>query len=312
MSQPPDPTAPVLPAAGQTRPSSLGVHAWPARRRSATSPLPRTARLGLGQLTWFERGALAALALLTLLALVGPLVTPYDPQARVGAAYAAPTLAHPFGTDEIGRDLLSRVIAGVRLTWLPGLLVIAVGALVGGTVGLLSGAYGGWVDKVLQRLTDLFLVLPSTLIAIAVVAALGPSLTNTLIAVSIFWWPWYSRIVRGEITALAARPHVEAARLAGASRVRVLTRYLLPGVWPSLLVAATLDVANVVLMLSLLSFLGLGAPAPSPELGAMTARTLDSLTTAWWLPAFPALVIFVLAFASNVGGDAIRTTLRSV
>ena len=153
--------------------------------------------------------------------------------------------------------------------------------------------------------------MPTTLIAIAVVAALGPGLTNTLIAISIFWWPWYSRIVRGEIVALAARPHVEAARLAGAGTWRVLTRYLLPGVWPSLLVAATLDVANVVLVLALLSFLGLGAPAPSPELGAMSARTLDSLTTAWWLPVLPAVVIFVLAFTANVAGDAVRTTLRS-
>lgn len=288
--------------------NALGVHALAERRRAA---VPRTARRGLRQLTRFEQAALAGLAVLTLLAVLGPLLTPYDPQARVAGAYLPPSAGHPFGTDEIGRDLLSRVLSGIQLTWLPGLLVIGVGALVGGTIGLLSGAYGGWTDRLLQRLTDLFLVLPSTLIAIAVVAALGPGLTNTLIAISIFWWPWYSRIVRGEIVALAARPHVEAARLAGAGPWRVLTRYLLPGVWPSLLVAATLDVANVVLVLSLLSFLGLGAPAPSPELGAMSARTLDSLTTAWWLPLLPALVIFLLAFTSNVGGDAVRTTLRS-
>ena len=274
--------------------------------------LPRGARLGLGRLTWVEKGALAALVLLTLLAVVGPWIAPYDARARVAPAFLPPSGDHLFGTDEIGRDLLSRVLAGVQLTWLPGLLIIAVGVLVGGTIGLIGGAAGGWTDRVLQRLTDLFLVLPSTLIAIAVVAALGASLTNTVIAISIFWWPWYARIVRGEIVALAARPHVEAARLAGASRRRVLTRYLLPGVVPSLLVAATLDVANVVLILALLSFLGLGAPAPSPELGAMTARTLDSLTSAWWLPLFPALVIFALAFASNVAGDAIRKTMTSV
>ena len=278
----------------------------------AASTVPRSARLGVGQLTWVEKGALAGLALLTVLAVVGPWIAPYDPQTRVAEAYLPPSADHLFGTDEIGRDLLSRVIAGVQLTWLPGLVVIGIGVLVGGTIGLIGGASGGFTDRALQRLTDLFLVLPTTLIAIAVVAALGPSLTNTVIAISIFWWPWYARIVRGEIVALSARPHVEAARLAGASRRRVLTRYLLPGVGPSLLVAATLDVANVVLALALLSFLGLGAPAPSPELGAMSARTLDSLTTAWWLPLFPALVIFALAFASNVAGDAIRKTMTSV
>lgn len=284
----------------------------PARRAARAPVVPRSARSGLRGLRPLERVALGALALFTLLALVGPAVWPVDAQEQVGNAYSSPSWSHLFGTDDIGRDVLARVVGGIRLTWLPALIVIAVGVLIGGTIGLLSGAYGGWTDRVLQRLTDLFLVLPSTLIAIAVVAALGPGLRNTLIAVSIFWWPWYSRIVRGEVAGLAARPHVEAARSAGASRVRVLLRYLLPGVGPSLLVAATLDVANVVLLLSMLSFLGLGAPAPSPELGAMTARNLDSLTTAWWIPLLPALVVFLLAFAANVAGDGVRRTMRSV
>ena len=135
---------------------------------------------------------------------------------------------------------------------------------------------------------------------------------NTVVAISVFWWPWYSRIMRGEIKTLAARPHVEAARLAGVSQTRLLLRYLIPGAVPAMLVAATLDVANVVLTLALFSFLGLGAPAPAPELGAMTARNLDSLTTSWWLPIFPALVVFLLAFAANVAGDGVRRRLESV
>lgn len=274
--------------------------------------VPRSSRSGLRGLGIIERACLVGLLLITLVAIFAPLLTPDDPQARSGKPFLSPSGSHWLGTDDIGRDLLSRVIMGVRLTWLPSLLVIGVAVVIGGTIGLLSGAFGGWVDRILQRLTDLFLVLPSTLIAISVVAALGPGLRNTVIAISIFWWPWYSRIVRGEIRNIAARPHAEAARLAGASQIRVLLRYLLPGVLPSLIVAATLDVANVVLTLSLLSFLGLGAPAPSPELGAMTARSLESLTTAWWLPLFPALVLFLLAFAANVGGDGIRKTLQSV
>lgn len=269
-------------------------------------------RKGGGGGQWGVRIAIGVLVLLTLLAVFGSQITPYDPQARVGPAFGPPSASHWFGTDDIGRDLLSRILAGVRLTWLPGLAIIVSGVIIGGTIGLISGAFGGWVDTVLQRLTDLFLVLPSTLIAIAVVAALGPGLFNTVAAISIFWWPWYSRIMRGEIKGLAARPHVEAARLAGVSTWRLLTRYLLPGALPSMLVAATLDVANVVLVLALFSFLGLGSPAPAPELGAMSARSLDSLTSSWWLPILPAMAVFVLAFAANIAGDGIRRTMQSI
>lgn len=259
-----------------------------------------------------EQAATAGLFILTLVAVLAPVLAPFDPQARVGPSFQPPSWAHPFGTDEIGRDLLSRVIYGIRLTWLPSLLVIVIGAIVGSAIGVVAGASGGWVDTVLQRLTDLFLVLPSTLIALAVVAALGRGLFNTLVAISIFWWPWYSRIVRGEIKGIAAQSHYEAARLAGASRWRLFTRYLLPGAVPAVIITATLDVANIILILSLFSFLGLGAPAPAPELGAMTARTLDSLTTFWWLPVLPALVIFLLALTANLAGDGVREALKSV
>jgi peptide/nickel transport system permease protein len=262
------------------------------------------------QLGLLERGGLLLLVLFTLLAIFGPLIAPHDPQQRVAQSLLAPSATYPFGTDEIGRDEFSRVLVGIRSTWLPGIAIILSGVLVGGLLGLLAGAFGGWTDRIIQRVTDLFLVLPSTLIAIAVVAALGPSLLNTAIAIAIFWWPWYSRIVRGEVRAIAVRPHVDAARLAGVSQTRLLLRHLLPGAVPTILVAATLDVANVILILAMFSFLGLGAPAPAPELGAMTARSLDSLTTAWWLPIFPALMVFLLALAANLAGDGIRDALE--
>ncbi len=266
----------------------------------------------LRRMGWAERLALLVMALITLVAILAPWIAPHDPFIRVAEAYQPPSPAHPFGTDEIGRDLLSRVILGVRLTWLPGLVIILASLVLGALVGLIAGAAGGWVDLALSRLTDLFLVLPSTLIALAVVAALGPGLLNTLLAIVIFWWPWYARMTRAEILAQAARPHVEAARLAGVSGPRLLWRYLLPGAWPTLLVTATLDVANVVLILSLFSFLGLGLPAPAPELGAMTARTLDNLTVQWWLPVMPAAVIFVLCLAANLAGDGLRASMRGV
>jgi peptide/nickel transport system permease protein len=250
--------------------------------------------------------ALAALALVTLLALVGPLLAPHDPLAAAGPAAQAPSAAHPLGTDEVGRDMLSRVLDGVQTTWLAALVVIFGGVLIGGAIGLVAGATGGWVDSVLMRVTDVFLALPAAILAIAVVAALGPSLTNTLIAVSILWWPYYARLVRAEIRALAARPHMEAARLAGTSWSRRLFRHLLPGAIPVAVVAASLDVASLIMLLAGLSFLGLGAQPPAPELGAMTATGLGSLLTSWWIPVMPALAIFALSLVANVAGDAIR------
>jgi peptide/nickel transport system permease protein len=277
-----------------------------ARRETPTGRRGLLARSGNG-----ARVGLLALAGVTVLALLAPWLTPYDPMLRVGAPFMPPSAAHPFGTDEIGRDLASRVILGLRLTWLPGLGIILAGVVAGAFVGAIAGAAGGWVDAALLRLIELFLVLPSTLIALAVLAALGPGTLNMMIAMTLFWWPWYARIARAEVRAQASRPHAEAARLAGVSGPRLLWRYLLPGAAPALLVTATLDVANVILVLSLFSFLGLGATAPAPELGAMTAASLDSLTAFWWLPIMPAVAIFALCLAANLAGDALRGAMRA-
>ena len=173
---------------------------------------PRLA--GFARMSLSERAGVVALALITLIALFAPHLTPYDPQLRVGEPFLPPSWTHPFGTDDIGRDLFSRVIIGIRLTWLPGLAIIVAGLSVGTLVGLVAGAVGGWVDTGLQRLTELFLILPSTLIALAVVAALGPGLGNTMLAVALFWWPWYARIARTEIRAVAPPPPSQAARRA--------------------------------------------------------------------------------------------------
>ncbi|BAV45393.1 ABC transporter permease [Mesorhizobium loti] len=259
---------------------------------------------------WLESVGIVGVPAVTVVALLAPWITPFDPQLRVAAAYLPPSAGHWFGTDEIGRDLLSRVILGVRYTWLSALTVIGVTLTVGSLIGLISGLMGGKVDLIAERIVDLFIVLPSTLIALAFVAAVGPGLVNTMIALAIFWWPWYARISRDEIRRLKARPHVEAARMAGVGGPRLLLRYLLPGVVPALLIGASLDLANVIMTLSLMSFLGLGLPAPAPELGAMTSRTLDSLTVHWWLPILPAAIIFFLCLLANLAGDGIRAALR--
>lgn len=257
---------------------------------------------------WYAGGLLGAL---TVLALAGPALAPHNPLLPVGPAFAPP--GHGgflLGSDSIGRDELSRVLYGIRTSWFSALGVIASGVLIGGLVGLLAGATGGWLDEVLMRFTDAFLALPGPVLAIAVVAALGPSLLHTLVAVGIVWWPFYARIVRGEVRSLAARPHLEAARLSGASRWSLMTRHLLPGAAPAIVVTASLDVGNLILTLAGLSFLGLGAPAPAPELGAMAARNLSYLLQSWWVPIMPAIAIFMLAFLSNVAGDFLRDALR--
>lgn len=253
---------------------------------------------------------LVSLGLLCLVALLAPWLSPESTSVPSGTAFLTPgSPGHLLGTDEVGRDVLSRVLHGIRSSWSSALLVIASGVVLGGTVGLVAGSVGGWVDAVLMRMTDAFLALPGPLLAIAVVAALGPSLTNTLVAVMIVWWPFYARIVRGEIRAQAARPFVEAARLAGVSRTRIALRHLLPGATASTLVAASLDIGNLVLTLAALSFLGLGAPAPAPELGAMAARGLPNLLEHWWVPVMPGLAVLLLALVANLAGDALRNLL---
>lgn len=271
----------------------------------------RAARAALSPVSRIDLAAMCMVFAITIIAIAAPYLPLTDPVLKVAEPFQSPSLRHLFGTDDIGRDMLSRIIYGVRLSWLPSMVVIAVGILVGALVGALSALAGGIVDTLLCRLTDLFIVIPSTMIALAAVTALGPGIWHTVAAMSVFWWPWYARIVRTELLSVSTRPHAEAARLAGTHGARLLLRYLLPAAYPALLVTATLDVANVILALSLFSFLGLGAPAPMPELGAMTARTLSDLTTHWWIPILPATAIFVLVLSTNLAGDGLRSLMKS-
>lgn len=251
----------------------------------------------------------AAVLLLTL-AITPPLL-PHGINGLAGAPLTAPSVEHVFGTDEQGYEVLTRVAYGMRTSIVAALVVIASGVVIGGLIGLVAGIAGGWVDALLMRLTDLFLALPGPLLVLAVVAALGSSLQNTLIGLAVVWWPWYARIVRGQVRATAARPHVEAARLAGLGRPRVALRHILPGAFSPIIVTASLDVGNVILLLASLSFLGLGSPDTTAELGAMTARGLTYLFSGWWVAVIPAAAVFVLAFVGNFVGDAVRDMVES-
>ena len=257
-----------------------------------------------------DRVAIGAFVALIVIGFGAPLLAPHNPIQPAGIPFLSPGHGgFVFGTDEVGQDILSRVLYGLRSSLEAAGAVIASGVIVGGTIGLVAGATGGWIDDFLMRFTDIFLALPGPVLAIAVVASLGPSFVHTLIGVSIVWWPFYARIVRAEVRSLAARPHLEAARLAGVGSVRRAWRHLLPGAVPALLVTASLDVGNLIVTLASLSFLGLGAPAPAPELGAMAARGLQYLLQEWWVPVMPALIVFLVALLANLAGDGIRDLL---
>jgi peptide/nickel transport system permease protein len=257
-----------------------------------------------------DRAAIAAFVVLILVAVFAPEVAPHNPIQPIGIPFLSP--GHGgflFGSDEVGQDIFSRVLYGLRSSLEAAGGVIASGVVIGGLIGLVAGATGGWVDDLLMRITDAFLALPGPVLAIAVVAALGPSFLHTLVGVSIVWWPFYARIVRAEVRAQTARPHLEAARMSGVGPVRRAWRHLLPGAVPAVLVTASLDVGNLIVTLASLSFLGLGAPAPAPELGAMAARGLQYLLQEWWVPVVPALAVFLVALVANLAGDGIRDLL---
>lgn len=272
---------------------------------------PARARTGRAITTLSRAGAVVAVGafvVVTVIAVLASALAPYTAAEIAGEPMLPPGSAgHLLGTDDNGRDLLSRMLFGIQTSWLCALAIVALGLVIGGLVGLVAGASGGRVEAVLMRITDGFLALPAPVLAVAIVAALGPGLFHTLIAVSIVWWPYYTRIVRGEVVALAARPHVEAAKLAGAGPVSLVTRHLLPGVVPSSVVAASQDVGNVILTLAALSFLGLGAPAPAAELGADTARNMSALLNNWWIPVVPGVAVGLLSLVATVSGDGINT-----
>lgn len=278
--------------------SAIDATAAPIRRRRWTAP--SFERVGTA-----ERFGMALIVVLVLLALGAPLIVG-DPTAAAGAPFAGPSSHVLLGTDDIGQDIFARILFGLRTSLVAAVVVIASGVVVGGIVGLVAGTRGGWVDAVLMRLTDVFLALPGPILAIAIVAALGPSLQHTVLAVSVVWWPWYARLVRGEVRALVVRPHIDAAQLAGTSTARIMRRHVLPGALPPVVVAASLDVQVLVLTLAGLSFLGLGSPPPAPELGAMAARGSDYLVGHPLIPLAPGIAVFLVAFAANLAGDGVR------
>jgi peptide/nickel transport system permease protein len=264
-------------------------------------------RLAANRLALF---GLVVLGLFVVLAVAAPLIAPYDPSHFDGAAkFLAPGSAHPFGTDDAGRDVLSRVIYGTRYSLVAAVGILAFAAVVGTAVGLVAGYAGGWVDEALMRVTDMFLAFPALVLAMAAAAALGPSVVNAAVATGIVWWPWYARLVRGQVLALKNEPFVAAARLAGARRSRILTRHILRNCTTPIIVQMSLDVGYAILTMASLSFVGLGAQPPTPEWGSMISVGRAFYLDQWWCATFPGLAIFAVVMAANLVGDGLQEAL---
>jgi peptide/nickel transport system permease protein len=257
-----------------------------------------------------NRGATAGglvLVLLVLVALAAPVVAPYDPsQQDVEASYQAPSLRHLLGTDNLGRDIMSRIIFGARISLRIGLISIGIAASLGVLVGLVTGYYGGLVDAVGMRLVDIMLAFPGILLALVIVSILGSSLTNLMIAVGIGAIPGFARLTRGSVLSIRALPYVEGARVIGCRDERIIRKYIFPNTLASLIVYATLGVASAILTGAALSFLGLGVQRPSPEWGVMLADGRDYLRQYWWMATFPGVAILITTLAVNMLGDGLR------
>jgi len=247
---------------------------------------------------------------LLLMAAFAPLIAPADPIAiQVSERLQPPSAAHLFGTDDFGRDLFSRVVWGSRLAVRLGTLSVLVAATGGVALGLVAGYYRGWVDNLISRLLEVVLAFPGELFAIAIIAVLGPSLDNLIVALGLFGWPGYARLVRGSVLSAGQREYVEAARAIGARASRVMLRHILPNVVAPVIILSATRFGGALLAGSGLSFIGLGVPIPQPEWGAIMATGRDYIGSAWWIVVFPGVLIATAVLGVNLVGDGLRDVL---
>lgn len=256
------------------------------------------------------RFGLAVVGLFMLLALSGSLVAPYDPNASdFTSLLAAPSARHWFGTDELGRDTLSRVIAGSGIAVAVALLSVALAMALGVLIGIVAGYFGGWVDTVLNRSQDVLFAFPTLLLAIIIVAVLGPGLLNAVLAIALVYTPRFARIARASALSVRSSEYLDAARLAGVGTPLILWRHLLPNVLPPVIVLAALSMSTAQLAYASLSFLGLGVSPPQADWGSMLSKARDFITVAPWLVVWPTAALVLLLLAFNVLGDAVRDVL---
>jgi len=266
----------------------------------------------------FRRDRLAVISLfIILLSIFGAIFAPYltlYPEEGAGSPNTAhrflpPSREHPFGTDYLGRDVLARVLFGGRSSLSIGFLVVIIAVGIGTPLGALAGYFGGWLDEVIMRITDMFLSFPPLLLAIAIAAALGPSFVNAMIAIALTWWPWYTRLVRAQTISLKERSFVEAARGMGVGNLTIIFRHILPNILTPVLVQSTMDIGGAILTGASMSFIGLGAQAPTADWGRMVSTGRFYFLHQPWYGTFPGLAIFLVTLSFNLLGDSIRDVI---
>ena len=292
-----------------------------SRREWLLSERPQSrlqAKLGRAYVTWrrfssnwLAVAGLAVIIALVLVAIFADLIAPYSPVIGdlKGARLLPPSATHWFGTDDLGRDIFSRIVYGSRLTLFVVVLVAVIAAPIGLLVGTVAGYAGGWIDAVLMRITDIVLAFPKLILALAFVAALGPGIENAVIAIAITSWPPYARIARAETLTVRNSDYIAAVQLMGASPFRIVLRHIMPLCLSSLIVRVTLDMAGIILTAAGLGFLGLGAQPPLPEWGAMIASGRRFILDQWWVAGMPGLAILVVSLGFNLLGDGLRDAL---
>ncbi|AYO32174.1 ABC transporter permease subunit [Biomaibacter acetigenes] len=256
------------------------------------------------------RLSMITVLLLIALAILAPFIAPY-PSHIYGIANPQDKLLPPsakyiFGTDELGRDVFSRVLYGTRISLQTAILAVGLALLIGIPLGAIAGATGGYVDEIIMRITDIFLSFPPLLLAIAIAAFLGPNLQNAMLAIAISWWPWYTRLVRGQAVSIRERQFVKAAKAIGTPHFKIVFGHIVPNCIAPVIVQASMDLGGVILTAASLSFLGLGAQPPTPEWGLMVSTSRNYFLNAWWYSFFPGIAIFITVLAFNLLGDGLR------
>jgi peptide/nickel transport system permease protein len=263
----------------------------------------------------FRRDPLAVASLLIILvfilsALFAPVLSPFPAQGRgdpnILEKFQPPSSDHPLGTDYLGRDVLSRILYGGRVSLSIGFLVVIIAVLVGTPLGAVAGYYGGWLDNLIMRVTDMFLAFPPLLLAMAIAAALGPSFTNAMIAIALTWWPWYTRLVRAQVVSLRERYFIEAARSIGVRNLTIIRRHVLPNILTPVMVQGTMDLGSAILTGAAISFIGLGVQAPTAEWGSMISNGRIYFIERPWFAGAAGMAIFLVTLAFNLLGDAMR------
>ena len=246
------------------------------------------------------------LFLIGILIIFAELIAPYDPIKISMQGRKAPSLEHLLGTDRLGRDILSRIIYGGRISILIGITSVAIGLSTGSFLGIISGYYGGWLDNIIMRLMDSLLAFPGILLALVIIAVLGPGLINVTLAVGVSSIPEYARLARGKVLEVREMQYIEAVRSIGVSNLLIMIKHIIPNMSSSILIMASLQLGNAILVGSGLSFLGMGAQPPTPEWGLMTAEGRNFMNQAWWISTFPGLVILITVLSINQITDCIR------